>query len=505
MSSKNALDMAGEARPSDPRKRAWSLATRLTAWYIGSSFALVLAATGFLYWASARNLDREDDQLLGDRVRALRTVMQSRPGSTAAIRQEVEEEWEAHERTRVHMRVMDEGGEILAETPGMSGLLPSASFPASAAEPGRGADLDSTGGKSFRVLAVDAPGGSPGRPAKVIQVAMDRSLERELDADYRKNLFLVLGAALAVCAVVGYQIARRGIRPIHQITATACRIRPTTLSERITPDGLPAELLMLADTFNRMLDRLEESFARLSRFSADIAHELRTPVSSLRGEVEVALSKSRTPEEYREVLGSNLEECGRLAHMIDRLLFLARAENPETQINKEPCDVARELAKVCEFFGLPAAEAGVRLTVVAGHEMHADLDRPLFQRAVSNLVANSLAHTPAGGTVTLATTGDDTSIRVEVADTGCGIPPEHLPHVFERFYRADPTRSSPNGGVGLGLAIVRSIMELHGGTVEIVSAVGRGTRATLSFPRKDPCASLPGDKTVCPTDRMKNS
>jgi two-component system heavy metal sensor histidine kinase CusS len=247
---------------------------------------------------------------------------------------------------------------------------------------------------------------------------------------------------------------------------------------------LPAELHTLADTFNQMLDRLEGSFVRLSRCSADLAHELRTPVYSLRGEVEVALSKPRTLEEYREVLGSNLEECGRLAHMIDRLLFLARAENPETQVKKETCDVRQELAAVCEFYGLSASEAGVRLTAAVEEKVQADLDRALFQRAVGNVVANALAHTPPGGSVTLIATGDDRSTCIEVADTGCGIPAAHLPHVFDRFYRGDPTRSSKNGSVGLGLAIARSIMDLHGGTVEIASEVERGTRVTLIFPRK---------------------
>src|SRR5262249_2407169 len=273
------------------------------------------------------------------RVRALLTVMQNRPGNTAALRQEVEEEWEAHERTRVHIRIMDDAGQVLVETPGMSQLLPSSAYPTPTADPGMGTDTNSAKGQSFRVLAVDAADGSPRRPPYVIQVAMDRSLEMELHDGYRKNLLIVLGTALIVCAGIGYQIARRGIRPIHQITETARRIRSTNLGERINPDGLPAELHALANTFNQMLDRLEESFVRLSRFSADLAHELRTPVYSLRGEVEVALSKLRTPEEYREVLGSNLEECGRLTHMIDRLLFLARAEDPETQVKKETCDV----------------------------------------------------------------------------------------------------------------------------------------------------------------------
>ncbi len=484
MSSKNAPDIVELDHASSHAARAWSLAARLTAWYAGSAFALVLAATGFLYWAAVRNLDREDDQLLGDRVRGLHAVMQNRPGDMDAIRQEVEEE-DAHERTRVHLRILDARGQVVIETPGMNPLLPPSLFPAPSAEPGTGTDIDAAKGRSFRVLAVSLMGDSPKYSPCVIQVAMDRSLEMELHANYRKNLILVLGTALIVCAVVGYWIAHRGIRPIHDITETTRRIRPTNLGERMTADGLPAELLTLAATFNQMLDRLEQSFARLSRFSADIAHELRTPVHSLRGEVEVALSKPRSPEEYREVLASSLEECSRLAHLIDRMLFLARAENPETQITKEPCDVGLELARVREFYELAAAEAGVRLAVEVEKKVQADLDRPLFQRAVGNLVANALAHTPPGGSVTLIATGDETSARIEVVDTGDGIPAAHLPHVFDRFYRADYTRSSKNGSVGLGLAIVRSITELHGGTVAIASEAGRGTRVTMIFPGKN--------------------
>ena len=246
--------------------------------------------------------------------------------------------------------------------------------------------------------------------------------------------------------------------------------------------GLPAELLALADTFNEMLDRLEESFGRLARFSTDIAHELRTPVNNLRGEVEVALGKPRGPEEYRDVLGSCLEECGRLARLIDSLLFLARAESPQAPVAREPLDVGRELATIRAFYEAAAAEAGVTLAVAAPDGVVAALDRTLFQRAVGNLVANALAHTPAGGSVTLRAAADGDRLRVEVADTGSGIAPEHLPHVFDRFYRADPARATADGRVGLGLAIVKSIAELHGGTAAVVSTPGQGTRVTLRFP-----------------------
>jgi two-component system heavy metal sensor histidine kinase CusS len=229
-----------------------------------------------------------------------------------------------------------------------------------------------------------------------------------------------------------------------------------------------------------MLDRLEESFARLGRFSADIAHELRTPVHALRGEVEVALGRARSPEEYREVLGSCLEECVRLSGLIERLLFLARAEDPTTQINRERVDVGRELAAVQEFYEPAAADAGVRLSLDVPKPVAANLDRALWQRAVGNLVENALAFTPSGGSVSLSATPEGDGVRVTVADTGCGVPAADLPRLFDRFYRADPARSSR--GVGLGLSIVRTVAGLHGGTVEVASVVGQGTRVTLHFP-----------------------
>jgi two-component system heavy metal sensor histidine kinase CusS len=311
---------------------------------------------------------------------------------------------------------------------------------------------------------------------------LDRSQQFELLAEYRKNLWLVLGAALLTCAVVGHQIARRGLKPVALVTETARRIHPTNLGERIKAAGLPAELLALADTLNRMLDRLEQSFTRLSRFSADIAHELRTPVNNLRGSIEVTLARTRTVDQYRDVLGSNLEECGRLTRMIDSLLFLARAENPQQQIITENFDVGSELTTVCEFFEAVASENGVKLTVAVPAGVRADFNRPMFQRAVCNLVANAVSHTPSGGLVTLTASSNGTATIVEVVDTGCGIAEAHLPHVFDRFYRADPVRTSSNGNVGLGLAIVKSIVELHGGAVAITSVVGQGTRITLSFP-----------------------
>jgi two-component system, OmpR family, heavy metal sensor histidine kinase CusS len=472
MSSKNALE----------GRRPWSLAARLTAWYAGSAFALVLVATGFLYWGLITNLDQEDDEELGDKIRVLRAILRERPGNLSAVREQATWGWEARQHDQVHMRLLDDAGNAVLETPGMHEILPTALFPAAApdhdSELAAGVGVVAANRTPYRVIAARAG-------PHVIQMALDRTYERELLAGYRRNMWLTLGVALAACTLVGYVIARRGLRPVAAVSAMARRTRPSNLSERLVTPGLPSELLDLADTFNAMLGRLEESFARLAHFSADIAHELRTPVNNLRGEVEVALGRPRSPEEYREVLGSCLEESSRLTRLIDSLLFLARAENPKTQVEREPVDLARELAAVREFYEAAAAEAAVTLTVEAATGLVVPLCRPLLQRAIGNLVENALAHTRAGGSIRLAAAPSDGALTIEVADTGAGIAEDQLPHLFGRFYRGDRARSAP-GGLGLGLAIVKSIAELHGGSVVIHSKLGKGTRVTIRLPIRPP-------------------
>jgi two-component system heavy metal sensor histidine kinase CusS len=459
--------------------RRGSLAARLTLWSSLSTFALVLGATGYLYWALARNLDREDDGALTDQIHILRVLLREHPEDSAGIRQEVELESGARQQAKQYIRILDAQRRIVAETPGMAGRLPTDFFE----EPGEGrTGLSRRSGKeSYRVMSAWAPLGDREK-ARILQVALDRREEEKLLAQFRRRLVPLLAVILILCAFVGFQIARNGLKPIERISETAGRIRSSTLHERIPAGDFPSELGALAATFNDMLDRLQESFDRLSRFSADIAHELRTPLNNLRGEVEVALGKARSPAEYQETLTSFLEEAGRLSRLIESLLFLARAEHPETQIRREPLDLGALLEGVREFYEPAASEGAVKLGVSVSGPVPAELDRTLLQRAAGNLVENSLAHTAAGGAITLSASRDNGKVTLEVADTGCGIAAEHLPRVFDRLYRVDRSRTAATGGAGLGLAIVKSIAELHGGTARIDSEPGKGTKVTLTFP-----------------------
>jgi two-component system heavy metal sensor histidine kinase CusS len=315
-----------------------------------------------------------------------------------------------------------------------------------------------------------------------VQVALETYGSSHLLLAMRQRLYWLLGALVVVSGVVGHVIARRGLRPIAEMSASAATIGSATLDRRLDVAACPAEIAELALSFNGVLDRLEEAFGRLSRFSADIAHELRTPVNNLRVQAEVTLQRSRTAEEYRSAIGSSLEEGLRLGRIIDSLLFLARADNPATQIAREPLDARRELGVIRDFYDVAASEAGVAIVVDCEARQALWGDRLLLQRAVGNLVENSLAHSCRGGRIVLAARDTGGTVTVEVIDTGSGIPDEHLARIADRFYRVDPSRAGGGTRVGLGLSIVKSIVTLHGGTIDGRSSSGKGTCVTLTFP-----------------------
>lgn len=484
MSWKNQL-------PQNPvRKRRWSLAGRLTAWYALTSLLLIFSTAALLYWALAVNMTRDDDLFLADKVHVLRAILRDRPDDASALEEEVELESAARRYEQFYVRLMDELGQEKLSTPGMDALLSSQLFPSPippGVEPGRGAEIRASNGNRFLALAARAAIGSSNR-TWVVQIAVDETHDEGLLAAYRSWLWLALGASVLICPWIGHRIAKRGIRPVEAITETAENTGSQNLKARIEPAGYPVELAALAQKFNAMLDRLEEAFGRLSRFSADIAHELRTPVNNIRGEAEVTLSRARSPEEYREALGSCLEESARLSKLIESLLFLARAESPGTHLTRESVQIQKELARIRDYYEAVASEAGVTLTVASAEEIVADLDRVLLQRAVGNLIENAITYTPAGGSVTLAAGANDGHVSIEVGDSGSGIPAQEIARVFDPFYRADAARSSQGGHMGLGLAIVRAVVEMHGGKVRISSEVNRGTRVTLELPLREPSA-----------------
>ena len=468
-----------------PVSRVWgTLAFRLTAGYALAGLFLVFLATASLYLFLVSELEKSTDLFLADKVHVLRTMLHERPEDEDGLREEIELESAARRYEQFYIRLLDERNTPLLTTPGMADQLDLTQLVSQIQRhPDHTIGMRGRNGKSFRVTSASAPVGLAATQTDTIQIAVDVSQKEMLLARYRFWFWTILLATFVIFPLVGYNIARHGIRPVEEMATTARHISSTNLRERIVAEGYPSELASLASTFNQMLDRLEESFERISRFSADIAHDLRTPVNNIRGEAEVALARARSIDEYRDVLGSCLEEAVRLSDLVGDLLFLARAESPLTHLHREHVNVDELLDAVREYYEASAAEGSVSLaTAVADAPVIAELDRALLQRAVGNLVSNALAHTPPGGTVVLRSNADSSTIRIAVSDTGVGIPAEALPRVFDRFFRVDSSRSQASGGTGLGLAIVQSIALLHGGNVRISSQPGRGTTVTLHIP-----------------------
>jgi two-component system heavy metal sensor histidine kinase CusS len=411
-----------------------------------------------LYLTIAANLDAEGDKWLGYAVDYTRKY-ELRTGHLPEP-----DDWVADD-----IRILDDAGRAVFATPAAKDRLPPGLVPGAP-----GVNYQTPTGRWVRALSRRVDG-------RTYEVSYDRTRELNLMERYRHSMVLVMVPALALSAIASIVIARRSLRPIGAITATARRIGPDQLGERIVIDGLPTELADLAKTFNVMLGRLQDSFGRLERFSGDIAHELRTPVHAIRNVAEVSLETSRTRDDDREALATCLDSAEQLSLLIERLLFLARADDPRRVLELETFDMASELANVQEFYEPAAEEAGIELGVTAPPQLACRLDRTLFQRALGNLLANAFYHTPKGGRVIVSACVDPEGLIVSVSDTGVGIALEHLPHLFDRFYRCDAARSSGQG-VGLGLAIVKSIAELHGGSASIASQIAGGCVVTLKFP-----------------------
>jgi two-component system heavy metal sensor histidine kinase CusS len=453
-----------------------SIASQLVFLFTPAAALLLFCGLAVFYSIVVRHAFEEDNRALSDKLIALRAEIGKTGGPEALASQF--KTLRPGEHSGYWVRLVDSTGHTLAETPEMSELLPSNAFPAAQTSSFVRNPKDyRTAGKLFSLVARLPQAG--GRPF-TIQLAQDRSADEQFTKEFAALLAIVMALGILVSAAIAVTVTRRGLRPLTEMARSLKRIGPTHLNERVAPAGWPHELRPLAVAFDEMLDRLEDSFRRLSQFSADLAHELRTPVANILGESQVALTRTRTPDEYREVIESSVGECERLSGIIDNLLFLARAEAADGHIQRTSFDGKAAVAKIAALYETIAEEQQITINCAGQGDVYAD--PTLFGRAVSNLVENALHHTSAGGTILISIAADAGRSEISVKDTGCGIAAQHVPHVFDRFYRADSSRSSQ--GAGLGLALVKSITDLHGGSATVSSEVGRGTIVTITFPDK---------------------
>lgn len=452
------------------------------ALYFASASTVVLLAIGYLVGVSVQRhfleLDRGD---LHGKVELIRHILLKvhSQSDLEALRGRMDDALTGHENLSVSITAPD-GATLFATA--------DAAFPealikgVSTAMPVENLELTSWehDGHAFHGFAIWVPTAAPELPRVMVAVALNFMAHHSFMTGFYQILWLAIAAGILSIGLLGWIAARRGLAPIRDMTGVAQSVTASRLHDRLPTDLLPSELVDLAKAFNGMLARLEDSFRRLSEFSSDLAHELRTPIASLMTQTQVALSRTRSAEEYREVLYSNSEEYERLARMIADMLFLAKADHGLIVPRGEPIELATEVRELFEFYDALAEDQGIKLARDGRGEVHGD--RLMIRRAISNLVSNAINHTPRGGAINVLVEDDGYgAVRLSVENAGDGIAPEHLTRLFDRFYRVDPSRQRSTDGAGLGLAITKSIVAAHHGTVQAFSAGGL-TRFDILLP-----------------------
>lgn len=456
---------------------SFSLKIKLTLVFTLLIFILVTGVTLFSYWMLTHLNYHAEYAFVSAEIATMKYYINKK--NELAIQQEIKEVKEKKYPYEYYIRVYQPLSNKLLETKGMSAIV-------SLHQPNHKTYWPN---KTQRVLTIQnhyyllMESYIPVKnTAWFVQILLDISYPHYLIQAYQKYLLGALLISAFLSIALGYFIMKRSMRSLRDLTTVARTITSHSLNQRINPEELPKELTDLGLAFNQMLERIEESFLRQKQFSADLAHELRTPINNLMGTTEVALMQLPSDASYRELLESNLEDLKSIAKLIECLLFLAQAENARLCIEKNNVEVHQEIGKLIDYFEAWASEKQIGIHIRGQTSIIAN--KELFGRLMSNILINSLNNTQSGGQVHFNLSESASNVQIEIKDTGIGIAEEHLSRLFDRFYRIDQARSKKNGGFGLGLAIAKSIMDLHNGSITIYSQVGIGTRVCLQFPKK---------------------
>ena len=463
------------------RKR-FSLTFRLTLLFASTS-AAVLLVLGFLISSLVeRHFEELDLEMLTGKLELARQALKKvrSRGDLEALPQHLDSSLFGH--PGLALVILDQNGKTVLATSTVGFPRPLLEREATGANATRSRFWTTPEGKRFRGISVAAPTGVSGWPPASVAVGMDMSPHDVFMTSFQRTLWLVVVLAAILSGLLGWMAVRRELAPLRTIRRRAAEITASRLDHRLAVDAVPVEFEELARTLNAMLARLEESFQRLSDFSSDLAHELRTPVTNIQTQTQVILSRPRTAEDYRDVLASNSEEFERLSRMISDMLFLAKSDHGLVSPFKETVDLAAEVRDLFSFFEALADNKNVRLLIKGDGQVVGD--RMLVRRAISNILSNAIRHTPEHGhvRVSIDPAAAHDALTIGIENTGEPIASVHIPRLFDRFYRADESRHVSSEGTGLGLAITKSIVDLHGGTIEVQSANGI-TRFEIRLPR----------------------
>ena len=457
---------------------------KMTLWYGLTFLVTTLIIFSFMYVRLKHHLIKEIDGFLKDEARVFTSEISENRMNIIEAMTDYEQDAFVKRFYPVHAKVLGADGGVIAT------LKNSTEFVC----PLHRKTLGRIGIGSPYFKTVRMPGTST--PFRVIsfRISIDGETDyigqigtrmwrmRKTLSNFRHNLLTAIPIVLVLGSIGGWFLARRSLSPIAHITETARRITASNFGERLKSRGSGDELDYLITTLNEMISRLESSFKKISQFTSDASHELRTPISSMRGEAELLLSKPRPIREYQRVLANHIEKLDFVTRMVNDLLLLAKFDSSQPGLEMAPIKLGTLLSDLWELFRALAEQKGIEFVLGDIEEAEVSGDRTRLQQLFTNLIDNAIKFTPSGGRVDISLKKDGGVAKVSIRDTGMGIPEEEFEHVFERFYRVNKSRARESGGTGLGLSICQWIAKAHHGRIELESQLGKGTEFIVSLP-----------------------
>ena len=470
-----------------------SLRVRLTLWYTGALVAVVLTLAVATRWALHASLDHALDQGLRYRLIGLHGFIDE--NSSQGLERLAARLRELNTLGEL-LQVFGPNGEVMVQSDGLARHHVSTQPPP---DPGARMRFRNAGPRWFPVRMATQRIYVSGQPL-IIEVADPQGKYRDVLRELYSFLSLALPFLLLIAALGGYWLSTHALAPVDQIIQEARSIDPADLAARLSVPASGDELQRLSETLNQMLKRVEQSVIQVRRFTADASHELRAPMTLIYTAAQFALRRERSPDELKDALQKILREAKRCTELINELLTLARSDAGISRTALVQRDVAALVREVLGEVAALASSKGLHITsTLPGSPVHVALDERSFRRMLLILLDNAIKYTPEGGTVTACLMEDENGATMSVADTGTGIPPDQLPFIFDRFWRADQVRSREAGGTGLGLAIAREIAQHHGAKLTVESTLGMGSTFTVRLPHaagEHPAADVASRQSV---------
>ncbi|OGP93282.1 MAG: hypothetical protein A2156_07090 [Deltaproteobacteria bacterium RBG_16_48_10] len=455
---------------------------KMTFWYVFTFLVSVLIIGIFLYVGLERQLLKEVDRFILDETHELGEILR-KASADPNLFQRFEEEAVTRKYYPFFFQILDHQGKLIYRSKGLDGIQypPFEKVVHNARIGKRDREDISFSGQKRLLRVISTPLIEEGRLINIIQFGTHLYFVKKSLSNFKNSLMAALPIILILGSLGGWVLARRSLSPIGYIASKAQSITSQNLSDRLVSRGTGDEMDDLIRTINEMIGRLEASFKRMAEFTADTSHELRTPLCAMRGEAEVLLSNPRTPEEYQEALVHFIEEFDRVNQMISDLILLSKFDATQVELKRVPLRLDLLVKDLGNLFQVLAEQKGLTFAVEASEEVTLLGDKVRLQQLFTNLIDNAIKYT-SRGSIRITLEKDRETIRVQIKDTGVGIPKEEQDKIFKRFYRVDKSRSKETGGVGLGLSIAEWIVQAHQGSIEVQSKLSQGSTFTVSLP-----------------------